>query len=232
MTQKSWFLALSHSLSSFCLIYVNLLALLTVVPNGFKEFLQIWNKQASARVGGRRNALNPFVVIGAFLLPNINEAFAENIDSALIRIEEEVIGMFNDRRRSYDLARFGIEDGQARGYSTPDKEPVVRLVKRHGKIGRAAYRPAGKHRTLHQIGNLHFLFIWNVHKDTGSELLQLKRFGMGVHVDLPGLLSCVVQDGKRAAASRSRDFAPQEFFSSVADDDMLASWVIADIVGV
>jgi len=42
--------------------------------------------------------------------------------------------MFNDCRRSHDLACFGVEDGQARGHSAADKEPVVRVVERHGKF--------------------------------------------------------------------------------------------------
>ncbi len=55
---------------------------------------------------------------------------------------------------------------------------------------------------------------------------------MGIHGDLTGLLSGGVQNCERAASSRSRYFACQEFFSSVADDYMLAPGVVADIVGV
>src|SRR6266705_7021021 len=98
--------------SSFCLIHENFGALLAVVRNGFEEFSQVGHKQTRAPVGGRGIAPDALIVIGVFLLPSLDEAFAENIDPALARVEEAVIGMFNDRGRSDNLARFGVEDGQ------------------------------------------------------------------------------------------------------------------------
>src|SRR5437660_6300930 len=96
----------SRPRASLCLINENFGILLAVVRNGFEQFSQVGHKQTRAPVGRRGIAPDALIMIGAFLLPSLDEAFAENIDPALARVEEEVIGMFNDRGRSHDLARF------------------------------------------------------------------------------------------------------------------------------
>ena len=172
-------------------------------------------------------------MIGIHLSPNIDETLAENIDPPLARVVEEVIGMFDHCRRGHDLARFGVEDGQARGHAAADEEPVVTFVEGHRKIrGASRYRPASHYRSLHQIGHFHFLAIGDVDEDAGSRLLQLEGFGMRVHVDIANLLPIGIQDGKRAASSGPCYFAGQKLFAAIADDNVVASGVIADIIGV
>ena len=55
---------------------------------------------------------------------------------------------------------------------------------------------------------------------------------MRIRGDFCELLSHQVQNRECAASSRPRYFARQEFFSSESDDDMLASGVIADVIGI
>src|SRR5258708_32901955 len=94
--------------TSFRLIHENFGALLAVVRNGFEEFSEVGHNQTRAPVGRRGIAPDALIMIRVFLLPSLDEAFAENIDPALARLEEEVIRMFNDRGRSHDLARFSV----------------------------------------------------------------------------------------------------------------------------
>src|SRR5207302_6156064 len=117
-------------------------------------------------------------------------------------------------------------------HSASDKEPMVCLVERHREIGSAGDRPAYKDVGLHQIGHFDLLMIRNVDEDPRSRLLQLKGFRMRVHRDFCDLLPHEVQNRERAACSRSRYFVRQELLSSVADDDMLGSGVVAYVVSV
>src|SRR5713226_8332447 len=79
--------------ASFRLIHENFGALLAVVRNSFEEFSQVGHKQTRAPVGRRGIAPDAHIVIGVFLLPGLDEPFAEYIDPRLARVEEEIIGM-------------------------------------------------------------------------------------------------------------------------------------------
>src|SRR2546428_12384508 len=135
--------------------------------------------------------------------------------------------------RANVLPGWGAEGGRARGQAAADEERVVTFVEGHRKIrGASRYRPASHYRSLHQIGDFHFLAIGDVDEDAGSHLLQLEGFGMRVHVDIANLLPIGIQDGKRAASSGPCYFGGQKLLAAVADDNVVASGVIADIVGV
>ena len=208
-------------------------ALSAMVRRGFEKLSQIRHEQTRAGVGRRGNAANAIVVVEIHLPPNIDEALAENIDPALARVVEEVVGMFDRCGRGDDLAGLGVEDDQACRHPAANEEPVVSLVEGHREIRRTRrYWPTSQHRSLCQIGDFHFLAVRDIDEDAGSDLLELEGFGMGVHVNVSNLLPVGIEDGERTASARPCYFAGQEFLAPIAHDDVLASVVIADIVGV
>src|SRR5260370_3902324 len=109
---------------------------------------------------------------------------------------------------------------------------MMRFVKRHRKIRRATDFPVREDCGLRQVRDFDFLFIGNIHKNARSSLFQLKGFRMRVGGDLCDPLAHEVENLERAATSGPRYLARQEFFSSEADDDVLAPGVIAYIVSV
>jgi hypothetical protein len=106
------------------------------------------------------------------------------------------------------------------------------FVERHREIRCAADFPVRENRALNQITDFHLLFIRNVHENPRSDLLQLKRFRMRIRGDFREPLTHEVQNLKRAASSRSGDFAREEFFSSKADNDVFTAGVIEHIIRV
>src|SRR5436853_3234948 len=109
--------------ASLYAVHVDLGALSAVVGNRFEQFSKIGDKQTCPRIGRRRNAPNPVVVIGVILPPNIYEALTQNIDTALAGVEEQVVGMFHHGRRSHDLAGLGVENDQARWHAAANEQP-------------------------------------------------------------------------------------------------------------
>jgi hypothetical protein len=110
---------------------------------------------------------------------------------------------------------------------------MVILVEGHREIRRASrYWPTSQHRSICQIGDFHFLAVRDIDEDTGSDLLELEGFGMGIHINVSNLLPVVIEDGERTASAWPRYFAGQKFLAPIAHDDVLPSVVIADIVGV
>src|SRR5260370_16524154 len=109
---------------------------------------------------------------------------------------------------------------------------MMRFVERHREIRRALDFPVREDLGLRQVRDFDFLFIGNIHKNARSSLFQLKGFGMRAGGDLCGPLAHGAETLERAAPSGPRYLARQEFFSSEADDDVLAPGVIAHIVGV
>jgi Bacterial Ig-like domain (group 2) len=120
-------------------------------------------------------------VVGVGLLPGLDEAFAEDINSPFARVEKQVVGMFDDGGGGNKLTGFGVEDRQARGDAAAHEKAVMGFVERHGEICSAAGdRPVGQDRALGQVGDFDLLVIGNVHED--ARLTAPPSFGAAITI--------------------------------------------------
>src|SRR5437867_6839950 len=78
-------------------------------------------------------------MVGIILLKNAEEAFSAGDINTLMRIIiENVIGVSGAVEIRHDFTGLRIENSQLRWLTKPDKQPMMRFVQRHGKIGRCA----------------------------------------------------------------------------------------------
>ena len=178
-----------------------------------------------------RVARNSLVVIGIFLLQNIDEPLAaDHVHPASLRVVEKVVGVADNFGRRHCLSRFRVIHQQARRHAASCKQAVMSLVKRHRETRRrGGCGPAGDHASLCKVGDFDLFLVWNIHENAGPDFLKLKRFGVGIHNDLGDLFPVGVQNPQRPASFRP---PAQRLLPAVTDDHMLAAGVVANVVGV
>src|SRR6266576_321870 len=97
---------------------------------------------------------------------------------------------------------------------------MMRLVERHGKIRRSSRRrPRCNGLASLPIDEHYFLRIGQIHKDTRSRLLQLKRFRVRIELDIADLI----------AVDRIND---AESTAAISNIDAPRSSIVTNIVGV
>ena len=94
-------------------------------------------------------------------------------------VVENVVCVAGDIDLCSNLTGLGVEHDKLRGKTAPDKEPMIRFIKSHGKISKCQIRlPCGDDFALLPIDYCHIAGIGNIYKNSLAVLLQLERFGM------------------------------------------------------
>src|SRR5437879_917319 len=155
-------------------------------------------------------------MIAIFLLQDIDEPLASDyVDTASLRVVEEVVRIADNFGGCHCLTALGVEDQQAPRRSASNKQPMMSLVERHRETSlRGRSGPAGEDRALRNVSDLDFLLIGDVHENASSSFLELKRFGVSIEDDLAGYLPVRVQNSQRPGSLWA---SPQRLFPTISN---------------
>jgi hypothetical protein len=140
---------------SSSLVHEDLGALLAPVWYCREKSSQFWYEESGSSTRWRRIARDPIIMIGIFLLQDIDEALTpDHVDPASFRVVIEVVRIANNFGRRHYLAAFRAEDQQSGRRTASNKQPMMSLVERHWETRlRGGSGPTREDRALHKVGN-------------------------------------------------------------------------------
>src|SRR5260370_15892668 len=116
------------------LVYPNFGVLILVMRDGEIVAIQLREKNARFGAEGSWNLRQQSVMIGIFLLENVQSAVAGQIKALMLGVVTHVIDHAYRRQAGDDFAAVRVKDNQLSRISGGHKQTVVRFVKSHGHI--------------------------------------------------------------------------------------------------
>src|ERR1019366_9233680 len=92
---------------------------------GYVIALELRHQDVCLRTKASRSPAYLFVVIRVLLQVNHCEIIAGNVDAFACRVKSHVVGHLGGWQGRDDLAGFGIQDDEARRFSTPPEKALL-----------------------------------------------------------------------------------------------------------